>query len=138
MLLQDSIQISFGSPLRSYSLAEILPQRFGPADLLENADVPLLLQPQSHELHLDPWPASGCEAGTDAAPGAELRRRAVQSALDAARKVRCPSYELDCSMVDSVEAETLRHEHQGACRLHDVESRYTRGSRSVIWVMKGI
>lgn len=90
MLLQDSIQISFGSPLRSYSLAEILPQRFGPADLLADADVPLLLQPQSHELRLDPWAAPGGEAGTNSTPATELRRHAVQAALEAAKEVRCP------------------------------------------------
>lgn len=91
VVVQDSIQISFGSPLRSYSLAEILPQRFGPADLLHDADVPLLLQPQSHQLNLDSWAAPGGEAGAEAAPAAELRRRATQAALEAAKKVRHPS-----------------------------------------------
>ena len=88
-LVQDSIQISFGNPFRSYSLAEILPQRFGPADLLQDADVPLLLQPQCHELHLEPRAAPGGVTEADNAPGADLRRRATQAALEAAKEVRC-------------------------------------------------
>ena len=93
---QDSIEISFGAPLRKYALADILPQRFGPGDLLHDADVPLLLQPQAHALELDfmtspPPPAA---ASADAAAGAggavaqKLRRRAAEVALAAARQVR--------------------------------------------------
>lgn len=36
----------------SYLLADILPQRFGPANLLTDVSAPLLLQPQHHELTL--------------------------------------------------------------------------------------
>ena len=50
--LQDTIHISFGSPPTAYSLAQLLPQRFGPADLLNTADAPLLLLPQRHNLAL--------------------------------------------------------------------------------------
>ena len=37
-----------------YSLAELLPVRFRPSDLLDEAVTPLLLQPQRHELQLLP------------------------------------------------------------------------------------
>ena len=30
MVAQDTIQISFGDPIRTYQLADVLPQRFGP------------------------------------------------------------------------------------------------------------
>ena len=32
--MQDTIQISFGEPIRSYMLADVLPQRFGPGKCL--------------------------------------------------------------------------------------------------------
>ena len=42
---QDTIQISFGDPIRAYQLADLLPQRFGPGQLLCNASVLLAVQP---------------------------------------------------------------------------------------------
>ena len=44
------MQFFFGG--KSYGLADILPQRFGPADLLTDPDTPLLLQPQHNSLEL--------------------------------------------------------------------------------------
>ena len=93
---QDSIEISFGAPLRNYALADILPQRFGPGDLLQGAEVPLLLQPQSHALELDPnvlppppaAPDASAAAGAGGAAAQKLRRRAAEAALAAARQVR--------------------------------------------------
>ena len=52
--LQDSIRISFGKghKLATYTLAELLPQRFGPGDLLDITKSPLLLQPQENSFQL--------------------------------------------------------------------------------------
>ena len=52
--MQDSIRFFFGSNKQSYGLADILPQRFGPADLLTDPHAPLLLQPQHNPLELTP------------------------------------------------------------------------------------
>lgn len=48
--LQETITFFFGG--KSFGLADILPQRFGPADLLTDPDTPLLLQPQHSPLEL--------------------------------------------------------------------------------------
>ena len=48
--LQDTIKFFFRGG--EYSMADILPQRFGPANLLTDPDPPLLLQPQHHTLEL--------------------------------------------------------------------------------------
>ena len=68
--MQDSIRFFFGSNKQSYGLADILPQRFGPADLLSDPNTPLLLQPQhnsieltagtSHSIHCRPRKALCC------------------------------------------------------------------------------
>lgn len=50
--MQDSIRFFFGSNKQSYGLADILPQRFGPADLLSDPHTPLLLQPQHNSVEL--------------------------------------------------------------------------------------
>lgn len=50
--VQDSIRFFFGSKKQSYGLADILPQRFGPADLLSDPNTPLLLQPQHNSIEL--------------------------------------------------------------------------------------
>lgn len=45
------MRISFGQgPDNVYNIADILPHRFGPEDLLEDESQPLLLQPQTHGL----------------------------------------------------------------------------------------
>lgn len=48
--LQDDLLISFpahaGSLPQEHTLDQLLPQRFGPVDLLEESSTPLLLQPQ--------------------------------------------------------------------------------------------
>ena len=82
---QDTIQISFGRPLRSYALADILPQRFGPGDLLTDANVPLLLQPQWHDLVIHPRSQS---VGDRVGLMGSLVSRATEQALEAAKKVR--------------------------------------------------
>lgn len=47
------MRIIFGQgPQNVYNIADILPHRFGPHDLLEDESQPLLLQPQSHNLTL--------------------------------------------------------------------------------------
>ena len=43
---QETVRISFGEPSAEYGLPELLPQRFGPADLLGDSGVPLLLEAQ--------------------------------------------------------------------------------------------
>lgn len=48
--MQDTIKFFFRGG--SYTLADILPQRFGPANLLADLNAPLLLQPQHHDLTL--------------------------------------------------------------------------------------
>lgn len=48
--LQDTIKFFFRGG--AYSMADILPQRFGPANLLTDPTAPLLLQPQHHTLEL--------------------------------------------------------------------------------------
>ena len=50
MLLQDTLSFTFKGG--TYSLAEILPHRFGPMDLIDDPNTPLLLQPQGHTLRL--------------------------------------------------------------------------------------
>ena len=52
--MQGSIQFFFGGNKQAYSMADILPQRFGPADLLTDPNTPLLLQPQNNALELTP------------------------------------------------------------------------------------
>ena len=52
--MQDSIRFFFGSNKQSHGLADILPQRFGPADLLTDPHAPLLLQPQHNPIELTP------------------------------------------------------------------------------------
>ncbi len=47
---QEAIRISFGDPPVEYGLPELLPQRFGPADLLGDSGAPLLLQPQHNRV----------------------------------------------------------------------------------------
>ena len=49
-LVQDTIKFFFRGG--AYTLADILPQRFGPANLLTDPNAPLLLQPQHHNLDL--------------------------------------------------------------------------------------
>ena len=51
-LVQDTIRFFFRGG--TYGLADILPQRFGPANLLTDPNAPLLLQPQHHNLELTP------------------------------------------------------------------------------------
>jgi hypothetical protein len=52
--LQETMRIIFGEgPKNVYNLADILPHRFGPQDLLEDDSQPLLLQQQSHQLEFD-------------------------------------------------------------------------------------
>lgn len=46
----DDIIFSFGEPSVEYSLQQLLPKRFGPADLLSGSGVPLLLQPQCNHV----------------------------------------------------------------------------------------
>lgn len=53
-VMQDSIRFFFGSSKNSYGLADLLPQRFGPADLLTDPHAPLLLQPQHNPIELTP------------------------------------------------------------------------------------
>lgn len=67
--LQETIIFFFGG--KSFGLADMLPQRFGPADLLTDPDTPLLLQPQHNHLELT--------AG----------RLACAQALSVAEKPRC-------------------------------------------------
>ena len=53
MLGQDDMKLRFGKHMRVHTLVEVLPERFGPHSLLrEGLEVPLLLQPQSHDVHL--------------------------------------------------------------------------------------
>lgn len=55
MRLQDEVELIFGEgPLNVYRLKDILPQRFGPHDLLTDPHQPLLLQRQHHDLHFTP------------------------------------------------------------------------------------
>ena len=48
--MQEAIRISFGDPPVEYGLPGLLPQRFGPADLLGDSGAPLLLQPQHNRV----------------------------------------------------------------------------------------
>ena len=53
--MQDKIRFLFGpSPDHVHTLAEILPYRFGPLDLLEDPSQPLLLYKQDHKLEWTP------------------------------------------------------------------------------------
>jgi hypothetical protein len=49
-VMQDDLVFSFpahaGQPPEEHTLDELLPQRFGPVDLLDVKSTPLLLQPQ--------------------------------------------------------------------------------------------
>ncbi len=55
---QDALEFLLGEG-RTYALAELLPIRFRPSDLLDEAVTPLLLQRQRHDLHLLPGALAG-------------------------------------------------------------------------------
>lgn len=84
----------------TYSLADLLPARFGPLDLLEPGSAPLLLEPQSNRLEWAP-PARRAlarrgGAGVERGGAAAAFARAAAAALEAARGAyapytRCPS-----------------------------------------------
>ncbi len=98
--LQDAVRISFGSPPTEYSLAQLLPARFGPADLLEDPSTPLLLEPQDNRVALvSPPDSPACQRDADGQPdsaqpaagealSARLLRQAAAAALGAANKVQ--------------------------------------------------
>lgn len=96
----DELRISFGCPPAEYSLAQLLPQRFGPADLLTDAATPLLLQPQDNGVSLDSaadsTPVCGsCSRDGTAAAGTACRQHellgwAAQAALWAANEAYSP------------------------------------------------
>lgn len=46
----ESLRIVFGEPPSEYTLPQLLPQRFGPVDLLGNSGTPLLLEPQNNRV----------------------------------------------------------------------------------------
>lgn len=67
-----------------YSLRELLPDRFGPLDLLEEGSHPLLMQPQDNRVRLHPSALQRVEARR----GDAAFQHAAAAALGAAQKVR--------------------------------------------------
>eukprot|EP00873_Tetraselmis_striata_P016245 jgi/Tetstr1/436509/TSEL_025335.t1 len=91
----EQLRFVFGDcpPGEAYTLEELLPRRFRPADLLGDPDVPLLLQPQDNHVQLTP--SSATEADLLGAESPTLGN-AVAAALGAARDSyapysRCPA-----------------------------------------------
>ncbi|KAK9838759.1 hypothetical protein WJX74_002807 [Apatococcus lobatus] len=90
----DSIRISFGKgqKLSSYTLAELLPQRFGPGDLLDISNTPLLLQPQQNSLQLTEEAHDRVEARAgDATFQEAFRQAAAQARASYAPYSQCPA-----------------------------------------------
>lgn len=76
------MRISFGGG--SYSLDNLLPNRFGPKDLLEDPSTPLLLQPQDNPVVL----GSAARGQLAARSGDGAFQRAAADALQEATRVR--------------------------------------------------
>ncbi|KAK9805228.1 hypothetical protein WJX72_007282 [[Myrmecia] bisecta] len=88
----NTIQFMFGKDGHTYTLAQLLPQRFGPADLLDDPSTPLLLQPQNNDLV---WSREAEEA-LQARQGDGHFQDAAASALEQATQSyapysRCPA-----------------------------------------------
>ncbi|KAI8466838.1 MAG: cytidine and deoxycytidylate deaminase zinc-binding region-domain-containing protein [Monoraphidium minutum] len=93
----DSVRFLFGShdaphEAEEYTLADLLPARFGPIDLIEPGSAPLLLEPQANRLAWAPPAARRLEERAGEAPFA----RAAAAALEAAKRsyspyTRCPA-----------------------------------------------
>lgn len=79
--MQETIRISFGGG--TYSLGNLLPNRFKPADLLEDPATPLLLQPQDNAIALGP----GARAALEGRAGDAAFQRAAEEALAEAVRV---------------------------------------------------
>ncbi|DBB08789.1 hypothetical protein WJX82_003795 [Trebouxia sp. C0006] len=85
----ETITFFFGG--KSFGLADILPQRFGPADLLTEPDTPLLLQPQHNPLELTAE-AQELVASRNEVPFLEAAKAALQQAIQSyAPYSHCPS-----------------------------------------------
>eukprot|EP00884_Botryococcus_braunii_P011655 jgi/Botrbrau1/20490/Bobra.145_2s0049.2 len=86
----DTVQFLFNGG--TYTLAELLPERFKPSDLLEDASTPLLLLPQDNSIRLTPESAAEVEGWGEGSEGG----RAAAAALEAAEQSyapysRCPA-----------------------------------------------
>ncbi|KAL3132799.1 hypothetical protein ABBQ38_006726 [Trebouxia sp. C0009 RCD-2024] len=87
----DSIRFFFGSKKQSYGLADILPQRFGPADLLSDPNTPLLLQPQHNSIELTSE-SQELVASRNEVPFLEATKAALRQAVHSyAPYSHCPS-----------------------------------------------
>lgn len=76
------MRISFGEPPVEYGLPDLLPQRFGPADLLGDSGAPLLLQPQHNHVTFAAGSASAALQQSAAAATRQLgASRPVLSAV---------------------------------------------------------
>ncbi|KIY93496.1 cytidine deaminase [Monoraphidium neglectum] len=93
----DSVRFLFGSHdgahQEEYRLRDLLPDRFGPIDLLEPGSAPLLLEPQDNALE---WGAAANRRLEERGAGDGVFARAAAAALEAARRsyspyTRCPS-----------------------------------------------
>jgi hypothetical protein len=74
-----------GAHQEEYRLRDLLPDRFGPIDLLEPGSAPLLLEPQDNALE---WGAAANRRLEERGAGDGVFARAAAAALEAARRVR--------------------------------------------------
>eukprot|EP00891_Asterochloris_glomerata_P004844 jgi/Astpho2/4844/e_gw1.00069.67.1_t len=74
--------VTFAFKGGTYKLAELLPHRFGPMDLIDDRHTPLLLQPQSNSVELT--------AGATLNHCDNTFQQAAQAALQQARACYCP------------------------------------------------
>lgn len=97
MCCVETMRIIFGEgPKNVYNLADILPHRFGPQDLLEDESQPLLLQEQCHCLDFTPAAQHIFRVQREDSSDDDAFREAATAALEAARRAyspytRCPS-----------------------------------------------
>lgn len=102
--LQDTVQFVFGHAHKQhhYCLKDLLPDRFGPADLLTDPDIPLLLQAQHHKLSWHPSASELLATGQHTSQGFQ---QAADAAFDAASKVG----ESACSKGGSLSGMSMQH-----------------------------
>ena len=89
--LQDSMRFIFGHHHHAqpevFKLQQLLPARFGPADLLDDPSTPLLLQPQRHKLS---WHATAAAIMSERQQEAGFSKAAA-AAFEAAENVSLES-----------------------------------------------
>lgn len=92
--MQETVRFSFQGG--TYSLGQLLPMRFKPADLLPDPATPLLLDPQHNDIRLTPASQARVDALAGGGGDGAVLARAAGDALAEARRSyspysRCPA-----------------------------------------------